>query len=103
MKDLDMEIEWRTIQFFLGEDGISEVEIDHENRKKVRCSCAGFAKRGGCAHASVVRKEMEENFGHYTISVPDTVDDDEAFDALADPDNFREFILKYGKVKVLGE
>jgi hypothetical protein len=103
MKDLDMEIEWRTIQFFIGEEGISEVEIDHENRKKVRCTCALFSKRGGCPHAQIVRKEMDENFGHYTIAVPEYVEDEEAFNALSDPDNFRDFILKYGKVKVLGE
>lgn len=103
MKDLDMEIEWRTIQFFLGEDGVSEVQMDHENRKKVRCSCALFQKRGGCQHAQIVRKEMEDNMGHYTITVPEEVDEDEAFNALSDPDNFRDFILKYGKVKVLGE
>ena len=103
MKDLDMEIEWRTIQFFLDEEGISEVEIDHENRKKVRCTCNLFQKRGGCPHSQLVRREMDANFGHYTISVPDYVEEAEAFEALSDPDSFRDFILKYGRVKVLGE
>jgi hypothetical protein len=42
-----------------------------------------------------------KNHGAYSIKVPDDVDDDEAFEALEDPELFRSFIVKYGKVLVI--
>jgi hypothetical protein len=101
MKDLTMDIEWRTVQMFLSPDGVFEVEIDADNSKKVRCSCPTFQRSARCQHAKHVKKYMSENDGHYSISIPETVEDEEAFEAMADPKLFREFVLKHGKVEVI--
>jgi hypothetical protein len=39
MRGLNMEIDWRTVQLFLDDSGVSEVEIDAEDATNVRCSC----------------------------------------------------------------
>jgi hypothetical protein len=101
MKETSMEIEWRTIQLFLDEDGISEVELDYNNRKKIRCNCKDFSGLAKCKHVKFVRLELDKNNGAYSIKVPDDVDDDEAFEALEDPASFRSFIIKYGKILVI--
>jgi len=101
MRGLDMEIDWRTVQMFLGDDGISEVEIDAENSAKMRCSCKSFFKAARCKHTKYVKNQMEDNNGHYAIQVPVDISDEEALDAMSSADTFREFIIKHGKVQVL--
>jgi len=96
-----MDIEWRTVQMFLSPDGVFEVEIDAENSKKVRCTCPAFQRSARCQHAKYVKKYMAENEGHYSIHIPEDVEDEEAFAAMADPKLFREFVLKHGKVEVI--
>jgi hypothetical protein len=101
MRGLDMEIDWRTVQMFIGDEGISEVQIDAENSTKMRCSCKSFSKAARCKHTKFVRNQTESNDGNYAIQVPVDISDEEAFDAMSSADTFREFILKYGKVEVL--
>lgn len=101
MKGLDMEIDWRTIQLFIGEDGISEVELDAENSTKMRCSCKSFLRSARCKHTKFVKTMMENNDGHYAIQVPVDISDEYALDAMSSAESFREFIIKYGKVEVL--
>lgn len=101
MKDLSMDIEWRTVQLFLGSEGISEVQIDHENHVKLRCSCAEFNKIARCKHTRHVRAAMKENEGHYSIEIPEMIEDAEAIVAMLNADTFRDFVIKYGKVKVI--
>lgn len=96
-----MDIDWRTIQMFIGEDGVAEVELDAENSSKIRCSCKSFYKSARCKHTKFVKSHMQENDGHYAIQVPVDISDEEALDAMSSSDTFRKFILKYGKVEVL--
>ena len=44
---------------------------------------------------------MQENDGHYTVSIPVEIDEEEATAAVSSSEAFREFIIKYGKVEVL--
>jgi hypothetical protein len=101
MKDVTMGIEWRTVQLFLEVDGVCEVEIDADNNTKVRCTCKSFSTVARCKHVKHVKKSMSENNGHYSISIPENVDEEEAFAAMGDTKLFRDFIIKYGKVEVL--
>ena len=96
-----MEIDWRTVQLFLGDEGVSEVSVAEHDSKKVRCTCTVFASSSKCKHSRWVRQRMDENNGVFSVKVPDTMDDEEAIDALADVANFRDFVIKYGKVVVL--
>lgn len=101
MKDVVMAAEWRTVQLFLGDNGVCEVEVDSNDPKKIRCNCKGEFAASRCAHVKHVREIMTENNGHYTISIPSEIDEDEAIVAMTDPNLFRDFIIKYGKVEVL--
>jgi hypothetical protein len=101
MKDVTMLSDWRTVQLFLDDDGVSEVEVDSLNPYQARCSCKQGAAKGKCAHLKHVRQIMDENKGHYTVHIPVEVDEDVAEEAMASAAAFREFIIKYGKVEVL--
>lgn len=95
-------IEWRTVQLFLGEDGISEVELDLSDNRNVRCSCARFNSRfGKCKHIKFIENAIVESGGQYSIQVPNSVDELEAALAFDDAEAFREFVVKYAKVEVL--
>ena len=96
-----MEIDWRTVQLFLDDSGISEVEIDAEDSTNVKCSCKAFFRSSRCKHTKYVRNEIENNDGNYAIKVPVDIDDDEAMEAMSSSETFREFIIKYGKVEVI--
>ena len=95
------EISWRTVQLFLGDEGVSEVLIDAANAFNAKCTCPSFSKFKKCKHTSFVLEKIEDNHGHYGVQIPDTVDDEEAFEALNDPESFRDFVIKYGKIEVL--
>lgn len=101
MKGLEMEIKWRTVQFFMSLDGVCEVEVDADNTGKVRCNCSTFMTSAKCKHSKHIKRQMAENDGHYNIQIPADVSDEEAIEAIGNPESFRKFILKYGKVEVI--
>jgi hypothetical protein len=102
MRETNMDIDWRTVQLFLSdEEGVSEVQIDADDNRKVRCDCAAFMSSARCKHSKFVKARMAENDGHYAIRVPEDIPDEVAFEALSHADSFRDFILKYGKIEVL--
>lgn len=101
MKETSMDIKWRTVQLFLEEYGVCEVEVDQENNQKARCTCPGFNRTGRCKHVKHVRDMMNANDGHYSIHIPVEVEEEEAINAFADASKFRDFIIKYGKVEVI--
>jgi hypothetical protein len=101
MKEVTMDIEWRTAQFFLEEEGICEVEVDDDQHNKLRCSCVGFAKAARCKHTKFVRDAMDANGGALQIQIPADMSDEEAILAMMNKDSFREFVIKYGKVEVI--
>jgi len=96
-----MDIDWRTVQLFLSEDGVAEVQLDADNSRKVRCNCKSFMSSARCKHVKFVKDQMAENNGHYAVKIPEDIPDDEAFDAMGDAESFRQFIIKYGKVEVI--
>jgi hypothetical protein len=103
MKDVTMDIDWRTVQLFLDNTtmGVFEVQIDSENNRKVRCTCPAFNNSARCKHVKFVKNSMEQNDGHYSIKIPVEISDEEAFVAMSDSESFREFIIKYGTVEVI--
>ena len=102
MKETDMDIDWRTVQFFIDEEGeVAEVQIDNYNHKKIRCTCGLFSKAARCKHTKFVKGRMEDNDGHYAIMVPVDVDEEIAIEAMSSSESFRKFILMYGKVELI--
>lgn len=103
MKDVTMDIDWRTVQMFLDETtfGVFEVQIDSDNNRKVRCDCPAFSNSARCKHVKFVKNKMNENDGHYAIKIPVEISDEEAFIAMSDSDSFRDFIIQYGTIEVI--
>lgn len=101
MKAESMTNDWRTVQLFLGDNGISEVEVNQHHKNQVRCTCAAFKLQSRCPHTKRVKKEMQANDGHYTVHIPVELDEAELVEAMETAEAFREFIIRYGKVEVL--
>jgi hypothetical protein len=96
-----MDMNWRTVQFFLSDDGVAEVMVETEDSKKVKCTCAEFSKSAKCKHSRAVRNSMMLNNGHFKIQIPDGIPDEVVFEAMESAETFREFILMYGKIEVI--
>lgn len=96
-----IEIEWRTIQFFLGEEGISEVAADVMDAKKMRCTCQEFSKNAKCKHIKHIKEKIVKSGGTYQISTPATASDELAEMAMADEDLWREFMIKFSRVETI--
>lgn len=94
-------IEWRTVQLFLSEDGVHEVELDIQDNRRMRCSCSRFSKFNKCKHIKWIDNKIIEHGGHYNIQVPSQVDEMEAVFAFDSAESFREFVVKYAKIEVL--
>lgn len=102
MKGLPMQLDWRTVKFFLDEEfGVSEVSVCDSDSRKIKCTCPRFIKSAKCRHVSWVRTWMDEHDGVISIKIPESVDPDEHMEYFNDLERFREFVVKYGKVEYL--
>ena len=101
MRESTMQSSWRTVQLFLTKDAVAEVEVNSLNNKEVRCNCKNYNSISRCSHVKYVKKAMQENNGHYTISIPHHVDEELMTMTLSDHEMFRQFIIDYAKVEVL--
>lgn len=98
-----MEIEWRTVQFFLDEEDfiVAEVSVDSMNSKKIKCDCKRFQRNARCKHTKHIQERLSKNGGVFNLTLPSEVGDEEAMDALYDTELFRELVIKYGKIETI--
>lgn len=101
MKGLDMEIDWCTIQIFLSDEGVCEVQGEFLKPGKMRCTCPNYQKFTRCKHTKRVKQLVAENNGNYSIVIPEEVSDDEVLLALNSSDAFHKFIVKHSPIEVL--
>lgn len=101
MKGRYMDIDWRTVQLFLSDDGVAEVQVDSDNHAKVRCTCPSFQNSARCKHSRYVKNAMAANEGHYAILIPEEVSEEEALAAMDDSEAFRQFVIRHARVEVL--
>ena len=101
MKESTVVNDWRTVQLFLEENGVFEVQVDALSKFRIRCTCRGPKPQNKCAHAKFVYENMLENEGHYSVHIPVEIEEEIALEAMEDAASFREFIIKYGKVEVI--
>ncbi len=87
--------EWRTVQFFLTQNGVFEVETDSAG--KYRCSCG----KEMCSHCRFVQKKAQDNGGNYPVRVSTRASDREIQRAQKNPRKFRDLVVKYARVEVL--
>ena len=101
MKGSPMTTDWRTVQMFLDDEGVFEVEADADDYSKMRCTCPAFRSSKKCKHARLVRRRIEENGGTYSIQIPETVPDAYIMEAMQDPIMFRNLIINHAKIEVV--
>lgn len=92
--------DWRTVQIYLSTDGIAEVEVDVES-SALRCSCPAYPTRSSCKHTKLVSSKMRSNGGTYPVQISSRANASETKKANESAENFRQFVIKYGKVEVL--
>jgi hypothetical protein len=92
--------EWQATQIFLSETGVHEVQINL-NTARLRCDCPGHSSRSSCKHTKFVQKRMQENDGIYPVEVSKSASTEEGANARLDPEAFRKFLFKYGRVEVI--
>ena len=95
--------ELKLIQVFLSQTqtpgpGIYEVSVDGE--EVLHCTCPGYRGRGTCKHTKFVSSRIKNNDGNYPLEISSKATIEEAEKAKESNDNFREFILKFGKIEV---
>lgn len=93
---------WRTVQVFLSprNPAVYEVELN-TNTAASRCSCPTYRAKDECRHTNAVRARMADAGGQYPILLNESAEHSALSDSLDDPEKFREFILRFGKVEVL--
>lgn len=91
---------WQTTQLFLSATGVHEVEMNLDTQK-LRCNCQGANARSNCKHMLFVHMRMERNGGTYPVEISKKAKIADATVANLDPDAFRDFLIKYGKIEVV--
>ena len=106
MKDMKMLDDAKLVQVFLPHtqtngSGIYEVSYS-EKQNRYHCTCPGFASRSSCKHIKFVKARVESNNGHgYPLEISHRATPEDAEKALKSSKDFREFIIKFGKVEVI--
>ena len=100
MRELGV-MDWRTVQLFLEEDGVHEVQLDLEDNRNMRCTCKRFKTFKRCKHTNWVEDSIELSGGHFSVQIDSEVPQEEAEYAFDSAESFRNFVLKYGKVEVI--
>lgn len=104
MREFQMTNDFRLVQVFLPQNnvpgpGIYEVSVGDTD--EFNCTCPGFSGRAKCKHVSFVKARIETNNGTYPLEISSRATTDDAAKAQKSNKDFREFIIKFGKVEVL--
>jgi hypothetical protein len=104
MKEFQMTDDFRLVQVFLPQQtlsgpGIYEVSVGDTD--EFNCTCPGFSGRAKCKHVEFVKARIETNNGTYPLEISSRATTDDAAKAQKSSKDFREFIIKFGKVEVL--
>jgi hypothetical protein len=104
MREFQMTDAFRLMQVFLPQNnvpgpGIYEVSVGDED--DFNCTCPGFSSRARCKHVAFVKARIETNNGTYPLEISSRATTDDAAKAQKSSKDFREFIIKFGKVEVL--
>jgi hypothetical protein len=93
----------RLVQVFLSQTqtpgpGIYEVSSDLDGG--LYCTCPGYRARSLCKHTKFVDARIKSNDGNYPIEISSKATKAEAKKAQRSNEDFREFIIRYGKIEV---
>lgn len=87
----------KTVQFFIDDQGVSEVFSDPKNN--FTCTCLGFETRKRCKHVAWCESKL--TIAGYPVLVEGKAEQEEIEIARSSDEEFRKFLLKYGKVEAI--
>lgn len=93
----------RLIQVFLGASknpGPGVYEVSTDNHGNLYCTCRDFMVRKKCKHVAFVKNRIDNNNGNYPLEILSRATQEEAEQAKLSNDDYRRFIIKYGKIEV---
>lgn len=96
--------EFKIVQVFLplSERRGPEIYEVSSNEVELRCTCFGFLSKNRCKHIDFVQARIDANGGKtYPLEISTRATKEDAEKALASVENFREFIIKFGRVEVI--
>jgi hypothetical protein len=104
MKENKVSNDLKLVQVFLPQanvagPGIYEVSVGDPN--EFYCTCPGFVSRMKCKHINFVKARIETNNGNYPLEISSRATPEDAERAKESNREFREFIIKFGKVEVI--
>ena len=96
--------DFRLIQVFLsskaGLSGPAIFEVSGDEEQNFTCTCPGYKVKRTCRHIRFVKERIKVNNGIYPLQVSPEVPESEIKKALTSSEEFREFLLKHGKIEV---
>lgn len=102
MKDTPVADNFKIVQIFLPQNSSPMVYEVSSNEKDFRCTCSTFDTKGGCKHIAFVMARIDANGGrNYPLEISNKATLEDAQKAQESVQNFREFIIKFGKVEVI--
>ena len=102
MKDTPVADNFKIVQIFLPQNSSPMVYEVSSNEKDFKCTCPIFESKNTCKHISFVLARIDANGGrNYPLEISNKATIEDAQKAQESVKNFREFIIKFGKVEVL--
>jgi hypothetical protein len=94
----------RLVQVFLSQNktpgpGIYEVAVN-EDSSTLHCTCPGYKSRSTCKHVRFVQSRIDTNGGTYPLEISSRASTEDAKKAQDSNKEFREFVIKYGRIEV---
>ena len=104
MKENRVKSDLKLVQVFLPNTntsgpGIYEVSVGDPN--EFYCTCPGFSSRLRCKQIQYFKTRIERNKGNYPLEISSRATPEDAERARGSNQEFREFIIKFGKVEVI--
>lgn len=93
----------RLVQLFLSQSqtpGPSIYEVTSDRAGKLSCTCPGFKGRSTCKHVKFVSARIEQNNGSYPLEISSRATKEDADKAKQSDEDFRDFIIRFGKIEV---
>lgn len=91
----------RVIQFFLSPTSTPAIfEVSTDSSDNLFCNCPGYAGRHTCKHTVFVKARIDNNNGVYPMEISTKATKEDAEKAKKSNKDFREFVLKFGKIEV---
>jgi len=101
MREAKPMAEWRSLQFFLSDDGVHEVQANPDNYKQLKCDCHVYKSGKRCAHVRYVRDQITSKNGSYSITIPEHISDEDIQRASESADSFRNLLIHNARIEVI--